>query len=482
MKNLAATLHISQMASFSTLNLSPSPKPTHSLLKPLIPAPEIDTRTQIQTPYPKLILTGPSQLSGHVPISGSKNSALPILAATLCCSGTSRIQNVPDLFDTRTMASVLVSLGAKVEVLDNEMLVNTDGVGSVEPNADEIQKIRGGFFVIGPLVARFGEAVVALPGGCNIGARPVDLYIRGLQSLGAVVELRDGKVQAYAANGRGLVGGSFQLDYPSVGATETLMMAACMADGTTVLSNVAREPEVVDLARFLTNCGACVDGAGSNKLVIKGKSQLRGCECVVAPDRIEAGTFMLAAAITRSCISISPVIPCQMSSLIHKLSAAGCKIKKCSHDTLEVSAVSGRGGENLLSVVVKTGPYPGFPTDLQPQIMALLTTCNGLSSVEESVFDKRMSHVSELLQLGAKIQVCASTALVYGKDNGSVLNGSSLVANDIRGGVSLVLAGLAAEGTTEISGVAHIDRGYENLDMKLRFLGADVKRLLPLAS
>ncbi|KAM1169112.1 hypothetical protein ACFX13_031663 [Malus domestica] len=362
------------------------------------------------------------------------------------------------------------------------MLVNTDGVGSVEPNADEIQKIRGGFFVIGPLVARFGEAVVALPGGCNIGARPVDLYIRGLQSLGAVVELRDGKVQAYAANGRGLVGGSFQLDYPSVGATETLMMAACMADGTTVLSNVAREPEVVDLARFLTNCGACVDGAGSNKLVIKGKSQLHGCECVVAPDRIEAGTFMLAAAITCSCISISPVIPCQMSSLIHKLSAAGCKIKKCSHDTLEVSAVSGRGGENLRSVVVKTGPYPGFPTDLQPQIMAFLTTCNGLSSVEESVFDKRMSHVSELLKLGAKIQVCASTALVYGKDNGSVLNGSSLVANDIRGGMSLVLAGLAAEGTTEISGVAHIDRGYENLDMKLRFLGADVKRLMPLAS
>ncbi|CAB4277357.1 unnamed protein product [Prunus armeniaca] len=477
------------MASCSTFNLSPSSKPTkptkplpHYFLKPLIHEPETETRTRIQTPYPKLIITGPSKLSGHVPISGSKNSALPILAATLCCSGTSKIHNVPNLFDTRTMASVLASLGAKVEVFNNEMLVNTDGVDSVEPNSDEICKIRGGFFVIGPLVARFSEAVVALPGGCNIGTRPVDLYIRGLQALGAVVELRDGKVQAYAANGRGLVGGSFQLDYASVGATETLMMAACMADGTTVLSNVAREPEVVDLARFLNDSGACVEGAGSNQLVIKGKPLLHGSECVIAADRIEAGTFMLAAAITRSCISISPVIPSQMSCLIQKLSAAGCKIRQYSHDTLEVSAVSRYGGENLQSFEVKTGPYPGFPTDLQPQIMALLTTCNGLSPVEESVFDKRMGHVSELLKLGAKIQVCASTALVFGKDNGSVLSGSSLVANDIRGGMSLVLAGLAAEGTTDISGVAHIDRGYENLDMKLRSLGADVKRLMPLAS
>ncbi|CAL2253781.1 unnamed protein product [Prunus armeniaca] len=336
------------MASCSTFNLSPSSKPTkptkplpHYFLKPLIHEPETETRTRIQTPYPKLIITGPSKLSGHVPISGSKNSALPILAATLCCSGTSKIHNVPNLFDTRTMASVLASLGAKVEVFNNEMLVNTDGVDSVEPNSDEICKIRGGFFVIGPLVARFREAVVALPGGCNIGTRPVDLYIRGLQALGAVVELRDGKVQAYAANGRGLVGGSFQLDYASVGATETLMMAACMADGTTVLSNVAREPEVVDLARFLNDSGACVEGAGSNQLVIKGKPLLHGSECVIAADRIEAGTFMLAAAITRSCISISPVIPSQMSCLIQKLSAAGCKIRQYSHDTLELTNTSG---------------------------------------------------------------------------------------------------------------------------------------------
>ncbi|XP_062011581.1 uncharacterized protein LOC133728189 isoform X1 [Rosa rugosa] len=295
--------------------------------------------------------------------------------------------------------------------------------------------------------------------------------------------MKDGKVQAYALNGRGLVGGNFQLDYPSVGATETLLMAACMADGTTILSNVAREPEVVDLARFLTKSGACVEGAGSNKFVIKGKSHLHGCKCTIAPDRIEAGTFMLAAAITRSFISISLVIPSQVSCLMQKLLAAGCKIRQCSHDTLDVSAVS-QCGENLRGFEVKTGPFPGFPTDLQPQTMALLTTCNGLSPVEESVFEKRMAHghVNELRKLGAKIQVCASSALVFGKDNRSGLSGSCLAATDLRGGISLVLAALAAEGATEISGVAHIDRGYENVDTKIHMLGADIKRLTAPAS
>ncbi|KAK9268917.1 hypothetical protein L1049_000682 [Liquidambar formosana] len=462
------------------------PKPyTHSLKNPpphLLSHLQIPTQTQSLSLEPTLTITGGSKLSGHVTISGSKNSALSILAATLCCSGTSKLRNVPNLSDTRTMASILSSLGAEIEVFNGEILVNTDGIRSVEPCPDLIGKIRGGFFVIGPLLARFGEAVLALPGGCNIGARPVDLYIRGLRALGAVVELRDGKVQAHAANGRGLIGGTFHLDYPSVGATETLMMAACMADGVTVLSNVAKEPEVVDLARFMTDSGACVEGAGSDKLFIKGKRRLHGSECIITPDRIEAGTFMLAAAITRSCISMSPVVPSHISCLIDKLSTAGCKIKQFTHDTLEVSAVPANTGDDLRGFDVKTGPFPGFPTDLQPQTMALLTTSYGSSIVEESVFENRMGHVRELQKLGARFQVCGSTALVFGRAKGSGLYGSRVVATDLRGGVSLVLAGLAAEGISEICGLAHIDRGYEKLDKKLQFLGADVKRLIPFAS
>lgn len=375
------------------------------------------------------------------------------------------------------MASILSSLGAKVDAFDGKMRVNSDGVGKVEVDLEEMKKIRGGFFVIGPLVARFGEAVVALPGGCNIGKRPVDLHLRGLRALGAVVELRDGKVWARAANGRGLVGGKFRLDYPSVGATETLMMAASMADGTTMLSNVAKEPEVVDLARFLTDCGAWIEGAGSDNLIIRGKRQLYGSECVIKPDRIETGTFMLAAAITRSCILLSPVIPSRVSCLIDKLSQAGCKISRLDQQTFQVSAHPSHIGYDLKSFDIKTNPFPGFPTDLQPQTMALLTTCTGSSLVEESVFDNRMTHARELQKLGARIQVSGSNALVYGFDEGSALEGSRVIARDLRGGVSLILAGLAAKGTTQIHDIAHIERGYENIDMKLQNLGADIQRL-----
>ncbi|KAL1127353.1 hypothetical protein V6Z11_A13G173100 [Gossypium hirsutum] len=422
-------------------------------------------------------IKGPSTLSGHITVSGSKNASLPLLAATLCCSGTSLLHNLPNVSDIQAMASILSSLGAKVDAFDGKMMVNSDGVGKVEVDLEEMKKIRGGFFVIGPLVARFGEAVVALPGGCNIGKRPVDLHLRGLRALGAVVELRDGKVWARAANGRGLVGGKFRLDYPSVGATETLMMAASMADGTTVLSNVAKEPEVVDLARFLTDCGAWIEGAGSDNLIIRGKRQLYGSECVIKPDRIETGTFMLAAAITRSCILMSPVIPSRVSCLIDKLSQAGCKISRLDQQTLQVSAHPSHIGYDLKSFDIKTNPFPGFPTDLQPQTMALLTTCTGSSLVEESVFDNRMTHARELQKLGARIQVSGSNALVYGFDEGSALEGSRVIARDLRGGVSIILAGLAAKGTTQIHDIAHIERGYENIDMKLQNLGADIQRL-----
>ncbi|KAL3508760.1 hypothetical protein ACH5RR_028161 [Cinchona calisaya] len=467
---------------FSPPLQKPTNKPPH--LFPHLPKslsiPHNDTKIP-PGPTEKLIINGGSKLSGHVNISGSKNSALSILAATLCCSGTSKLTNVPYLSDTRTMASVLESLGAEVEFCGNEFVVSTDGISSVEPDSDSVGKIRGGFFVIGPLVARFGEAIVGLPGGCDIGSRPVDIYIRGLRALGAIVELRDGKVQAYAANGKGLVGGRFQLDFPSVGATETLMMAASLAKGQTVLSNVAQEPEVIDLAHFLMNCGASIRGAGSKELHINGKDRLHGSCYSIIPDRIEAGSFMLAAAITRSCISLSPIFPSYLSCLIEKLLGAGCKIVQCTRDNLELSAIPGIFGDDLQGFDIKTRPFPGFPTDLQPQTMAFLSTCNGKSIVEESVFENRMNHVKELRKLGLRIQVCGSTALISGKERGrgSPIYGSRVAATNLRGGMSLVLAGLAAEGITEISGISHIDRGYENLEKKLQILGANVKRLNP---
>ncbi|KAK6934155.1 Enolpyruvate transferase domain, partial [Dillenia turbinata] len=438
------------------------------------------------TPEPKLVITGGSTLSGHVGISGSKNSTLAILASTLCCSGTCKLNNVPNVSDTQKMCSILSSLGAEIEVYNGDIVVNTDGVGSVEPCLDEMKEIRGGFFVMGPLLARFGEAIVGLPGGCDIGVRPVDLYVDGFRALGAAVEIRNGKVQAHAANGRGLVGaGRFHLDYPSVGATKTLMMAACMADGVTVLTNAAQEPEIIDLADFLNNSGASIEGDGTDKIIIRGKSHLHGSECTTGPDRIEAGTFLLAAAITRSGILVSPVIPSQLLLLVDKLRAAGCRVTRMTlwrYRSFLISTICANIKNDLQGFDVKTGPFPGFPTDLQPQTMALLTTCNGSSIIQETVFEKRMSHAHELCKLGARIEVCGSRALISGKNHGSCLRGCPVKATDLRGGMALVLAALVAEGTTEISGVTHIDQGYENLELKLRGLGAYVQEFDSFAS
>ncbi|KAL1537707.1 UDP-N-acetylglucosamine 1-carboxyvinyltransferase 2-like [Salvia divinorum] len=452
-----------------------------NLILPTQPRPNPQpSSTQIPAAAPAaadiLVITGGNELSGHVPISGSKNSALAILAATLCCRGASKLNNVPRLADTATMAAVLSSLGAEVEFSGNEVVVETDRVGSAEPDAGLIGRIRGGFFVVGPLLARFGEAAVGLPGGCDIGARPVDIYVRGLRQLGAVVELRDNKLVARAANGRGLVGGRFRLDYPSVGSTQTLMMAACLAEGTTLLSNVAREPEIADLASFLTSTGARVEGVGTDRICVHGTRQLLGTEHTIMPDRIEAGTFMLAAAITRSRISLSPVCPVLLSGLIDKLLGGGCTISH-ERDELELSAIPRRSGEGLRGFDVRTLPYPGFPTDLQPQTMAMLSTCDGLSIVEESVFENRFTHVKELQKFGAKIHTEGSTAFIHGKGRRDKLRGARVSAADLRGGMALVLAGLAAEGVTQVSRMSNIDRGYESLEAKLRSLGADVKRL-----
>ncbi|KAG9446833.1 hypothetical protein H6P81_012961 [Aristolochia fimbriata] len=422
--------------------------------------PTSENAVHTKTLEERFVISGGRELSGHVHISGSKNSALAILAGTLCCYGTSVIHRVPKISDVATMLSVLRSLGATVEVSDRGVRINTDGVCSVEPCSESMLKIRAGFFVIGPLLARFGEAVVSLPGGCNIGSRPVDLK---------------GRVHARAENGRCLVGGKFHLDYPSVGATETLMIAASMAEGVTVLSNAAQEPEVADLAEFLNASGAKIEGGGTPAVVIHGRKWLHGPEFTVIPDRIEAGTYMMAAAITHSCISMSPIFPSHLLSLITKLSAAGCEIIQKEPHYLEVSAVSHVRGVDLRGVHIRTAPFPGFPTDLQPQFMTLLSTCSGPAFVEETVFEGRMSHVKELQKLGAHIQVCENSALVCGRGHLS-LHGSRVHASDLRGGASLILAGLAAEGVTVIAGASHIDRGYENLEQKLQLVGANIRR------
>ncbi|KAH0450759.1 hypothetical protein IEQ34_021451 [Dendrobium chrysotoxum] len=439
------------------------------------------TSTPLRTSLPsidhKLVISGGRPISGHVSISGSKNSALAVLAGTLCCSsGPVALRGVPDLLDTRTMADVLRSIGARVESEDRDVLVvDASDVGVTEPCSEKIGRIRAGFFVLGPLVARFGKAEVAMPGGCRIGLRPVDLYIKGLEALGAVAE--EEKVCVYGANGKGLVGGSFHLAYPSVGATETFVMAASMADGVSVLTNAAMEPEVADLTKFLIACGACIEGAGTSTLVITGRKKLYGAEFTIFPDRIEAGTFMAAAAITRSCISLSPVIPPHVAQMTEKLTEAGCKITQIGPSALEVSAVPEVTGGDLQAFNIKTLPYPGFPTDLQAQCMALLTTCVGSSIIEESVFENRMHHVEELKKLGADIKVGGNTAFIGGTKPGRIaLTGGRVRAADLRGGAALVLAGMAASGITEVENIAQIDRGYERFEEKLLLLGADVKR------
>ncbi|KAG0601688.1 hypothetical protein M758_11G132100 [Ceratodon purpureus] len=415
---------------------------------------------------------GGRRLSGEVQISGAKNSALAILAGVICSEGQVHLEMIPELHDIRRMFQVLQSVGVKVQRTSSGFMIDARDLTSVEPCPETVRKLRASFFVIGSLLGRKGEAVVPLPGGCDIGARPIDLHVRGLEALGAKVDIRQGKVHARARNGKNLTGGSFFLDYPSVGATETLMMAAALADGHTTLSNVAQEPEVVDLANFLISCGARIRGAGTSTLSITGTRKLHGTEYQIIPDRIEAGTFLMAAAITRSGISMCPVIPKHLSSVIDKLRMIGCRIQQNGWNSLQINCT-----EHLRSCDVKTLPYPGFPTDLQPQLMSLLTTCSGHSVLEETVFEGRMRHAEELQKLGAQMKVSQNVAIIHGKDAGSTLFGAPVSATDLRAGAALVLAGMSAEGTTYIQGVSHIDRGYERLDKKLQLLGASIQRV-----
>ena len=412
----------------------------------------------------KMVIVGGEKLAGEVRISGAKNAALPILASSLLTEGWDTFHNIPDLMDIKTIKKLLKSLGAEME--GEEILrINAGGITSCEASYDLVRTMRASILVLGPLVARQGEARVSLPGGCAIGARPVNLHIKALRELGAEVVLNDGYVEAKASR---LKGTEIYFDISTVTGTENIMMAATLAEGTTILKNAAREPEIVNLAEVLIGMGARIHGAGSDVMTIEGVKSLHPTEANVIPDRIEAGTFLIAAGITGGDIRITSCIPLHLDALIAKLRDTGISI-----DT-EEDAVRAKGGGFPRSVDVKTLPYPGFPTDLQAQIMALMAVAGGLSVITETVFENRFMHVSEMMRMGADIVIQGKSAIVRGVPK---LHGAPVMATDLRASASLILAGLAAEGTTVLSRVYHIDRGYQQIEKKLSALGANIRRV-----
>lgn len=417
-----------------------------------------------------LEIWGRTPLHGHVKISGAKNSALVIMAGALLCPQDCRLRNVPSLVDVARMGQILSALGVKIERRGDILDIDARHLGQSKAPYELVSQLRASFFVIGPLLARLGVARVPLPGGCAIGARPVDLHVRGLQAMGAEVHIEHGIVHAYVSGSgsKKLKGGKIYLDCPSVGATETLMMAATLAEGETTIENAAQEPEVADLANFCRAMGAKIRGAGTNTIVISGVPSLHSVDYSIIPDRIEAGTFLVAGAITQSELTLSPVVPEHLTAVIAKLQEIGAQVISEAPNRLRI--IPGR----LRAADIETLPYPGFPTDMQAQFMALLTQSEGDSIITETVFENRLRHVAELNRMGADIRVKGNNAIVRGVP---MLSGAPVVATDLRASAALVLAGLAAEGKTTIQGLHHLDRGYENLEGKLRQLGAKLQRV-----
>jgi len=412
----------------------------------------------------KIVISGGERLCGDVHISGAKNAALPIMVASLLTPGVCTFHNIPDLVDIKTTKKLLKSFGVRIEG-DSTIEINTDAIDHCEASYDLVKTMRASILVLGPLVARMGMARVSLPGGCAIGARPVNLHIKALQELGAEVELKDGYVEAKASK---LKGATIYFDISTVTGTENIMMAACLAQGTTVLKNAAREPEIINLAEVLNGMGARISGAGTDVIRIDGVDCLHSVEAAVMPDRIEAGTFMIAAGITGGDIRVLGCDPSHLEALIAKLRDAGMDVTPVD------GGVRAAGKRKIKSIDVKTLPYPGFPTDLQAQIMAMMTIGNGLAVITETVFENRFMHVSELIRMGADIVIQGNSAMVRGI---SKLRGAPVMATDLRASASLILAGLAAEGRTELSRVYHIDRGYQKIERKLSSLGANIKRI-----
>jgi len=416
----------------------------------------------------KFLVGKSGPLYGEVEVSGSKNAVLPIMAAAILTEENCEILDVPALRDVDVMCRLLSSIGSdiKVDYDKNLIEIHTKSIIAEEAPYELVKKMRASILVMGPLLAKTGKARIALPGGCAIGARPINLHLKGFQALGAEIEEGHGYVEARAEK---LVGNNVYLDFPSVGATENIMMAAVLAEGTTIIENVAEEPEIVDLANFLNKIGAKIKGAGTDTIKIEGVEKLHGTKHAVIPDRIETGTFMVAAAISRGDVLIKNVVPDHVKPIIAKLKECGVVIEN-SDEGIRV-----RGDINpLVSTDIKTMPYPGFPTDMQSQFMAFLTTVSGASVVIETVFENRYMHIGELNRMGANIKIEGRSAIIQGE---RTLQGAQVISTDLRAGAALVLAGLMAEGVTEISEIYHIERGYSDFIQKFKALGANITRI-----
>ena len=414
----------------------------------------------------KILVKQSPPLQGKVRISGAKNAALPILAASILSTEDVYLEDVPELKDVEIMCEVLRSLGVKVEKTGkNTLVINGRGLNNCVTDYNLMNKMRASFLVMGPLLARMGRTVNSLPGGCNIGSRPIDLHLKGFNLLGAKVTEDEAAISAVAKE---LQGTTIYLDFPSVGATENIMMAATLAKGETYIENAAMEPEIVDLSNFLRKMGAKVQGAGTSTIRIKGVDELKGARHQIIPDRIEAGTFMVAAAMTGGDVLVENVISSHMKPVIAKLIESGAEVME---DEESVRVI---GGKDLKPIKIKTLPYPGFPTDMQAQFMALMTKLKGENIVLETVFENRFMHANELVKMGANIKCEDREAVIMG---GTPLKGAKVKATDLRAGAALILAGLTAQGTTEIGDIFHIDRGYEDIEMKFRNLGANIERV-----
>ncbi|ADH59977.1 UDP-N-acetylglucosamine 1-carboxyvinyltransferase [Thermoanaerobacter mathranii subsp. mathranii str. A3] len=412
----------------------------------------------------KFIVEKSPPLKGSVKISGAKNSVLPIIAASLLSSGEIVLDDIPTLKDVNVMIELIKHFGAICEFENEKLKIKID-IKDVEAPYELVKKMRASFLVMGPILARLGHAKISMPGGCAIGSRPIDLHLKGFQTLGADITIGHGYVEARAQK---LTGKKIYLDFPSVGATENIMMAAVFADGITIIENAAEEPEIVDLANFLNKMGAKIKGAGTDTIRIEGVKELKGVEHTVIPDRIEAGTFMVAAAMTGGNVLIENVIVDHVRPIIAKLTECGIEIIE------EPKGLRVKGTKNYKALDIKTLPYPGFPTDMQAQMMAMMTVAKGTSVIIETVFENRFMHVDELKRMGANIKIEGRSAVVTGVDH---LTGAEVKATDLRAGAALVLAGLIAEGKTEINDIYHIDRGYVKMEEKLKNLGAIIYRI-----
>ena len=416
----------------------------------------------------KLIVKGGNRLVGAVKTSGAKNAVLPIIAASILGTTPSHLDEVPMLEDVHTISEVLKCLGLSVECSPEKNVLDIDStsITSYEAPYELVRTMRASFLVMGPLLARIGKARISMPGGCAIGARPIDIHLKGFEALGVKIEQGHGYIEASAPEG--LKGTSIYFDFPSVGATENIMMAASLAEGTTILENAAEEPEIVDLANYLNKMGAKIRGAGTDTIRIEGVDKLHGADYPIIPDRIEAGTYMIAAAMTGGDVVVENVLPEHQKPLIAKLREAGAVVEE------DIDKVRVIGKNPLKAVSIKTLPYPGFPTDMQAQMMAMMVIAEGRSKVTETVFENRFMHVVELNRMGAQISTEGRSAVI---DGPCKLTGCDVRATDLRAGAAMILAGLVAEGTTRIGDLHHIDRGYENIVAKLKKLGADIERV-----